>query len=183
MSRNDYYIAQNPELWKYLVEECTDENGILMQEKVFPMRSKTLKTNNMKQNIEIDIPQGYEFDFVETPKATDAAGILKVILKKKNNKDFDFYVDEYLRSDYNTTNDMLCNLFTPDLVSDLKFRLKRNKLQFVPWEIKVGLAKFICKDKNISLKEYLYPKVTDANYHVCDEIGSLLSDEFKRSIV
>lgn len=118
----------------------------------------------MKQNIEIDIPQGYEFDFVETPKAIDAAGILKVILKKKQTKDFAFYVDEYLRSDECTTNDMICNWMNALELNQLKDNLKQNKLNFVPWEIKIGLLKFICKDKSFDLlKAYTSTNINDSH--------------------
>lgn len=138
----------------------------------------------MKHTLDITLPEGYEVDEqILTTEMNSQKPMVFITTKKKKGKTFDFYVDEYLRSDYNTTNDMLCNWFDKDQLEKIGNNLKQNKLQFVPWEIKVGLAKFICKDKNISLKEYLYPKVTDANYHVCDEIGSLLSDEFKRSIV
>ena len=139
----------------------------------------------MKQTIEIDIPENYIRDGIKTNFQEQGDGIALAVVqfKKKQTKDFSFYIDEYLRADNCTTNDMLCNWMTSFVIDELKNNLKQNKLQFVPWEVKIGLVKFICRDKNISLKEYLYPKVTDVNYQVCDEIGSLLSDDFKRSIV
>ena len=100
----------------------------------------------MKQNIEVDIPEGYEYS--RTFEVIDLEGTprIEVAFKKKNTKDFAFYVEEYLRSDYNTTNDMLCNWFDKEQLEKIGNNLKQNKLQFVPWEIKIGLLKFIAKD-------------------------------------
>ena len=94
----------------------------------------------------IQIPEGYEYSHMAQPVLTNGGGVLSVMLKKKNIKTFDFYVDEYLRSDDCTTNDMLCNWIQPYSVVNLKNNLKQLKFGFVPWEVKVGLLKFICND-------------------------------------
>ena len=96
--------------------------------------------------IDVSIPEGYEYSHMAEPVLSNGGGILQVVLKKKKGKTFDFYVDEYLRSDYNTTNDMLCNWFDKDQLEKIGNNLKQNKLQFVPWEVKIGLLKFIAKD-------------------------------------
>lgn len=95
----------------------------------------------------IQIPEGYEYSHMGHPVLLSGDGMLSVMLKKKQTKTFDFYVDEYLRSDCNTTNDMLCNWIDDErIIEKLKDNLKQNKLQFVPWEVKIGLLKFIAKD-------------------------------------
>ena len=106
--------------------------------------------------IDVSIPEGYEYSHMAEPVLSDGGGILQVVLKKKNIKTFDFYVDEYLRNDYNTTNDMLCNWFYKDQLEKIGNNLKQNKLQFVPWEVKIGLLKFICNDIHIPWGEYIH---------------------------
>ena len=114
--------------------------------------------------IDVSIPEGYEYSHMAEPVLSNGGGILQVVLKKKKGKTFDFYVDEYLRSDYNTTNDMLCNLFDKDQLEKIGNNLKQNKLQFVPWEIKIGLFKFICKDLGVSWSGVLYNPVGRDSY-------------------
>jgi len=105
----------------------------------------------MNNTISVIIPEGYEFKNFGDPILSDGGGALTVLLKKKQTKDFSFYVDEYLRSGCNTTNDMLCNWIDDErVIEKLKENLKQNKLQFVPWEVKIGLFKFICKDNNMT---------------------------------
>ncbi|MHB8871831.1 MAG: hypothetical protein ACYC5G_05245 [Candidatus Doudnabacteria bacterium] len=104
----------------------------------------------------VQIPDGYEFDHMAPPILSNGGGCLNVILKKKNVKNFDFYVDEYLRADCNTTSDMLCNWMTSFEIDDLKGSIKQNSFQFIPWEVKIGLVKFMVKDMGLSFGSALF---------------------------
>lgn len=92
----------------------------------------------------IEIPEGYEFDHVASPILGNGGGVLSVILKKKQTKDFSFYVDQYLY-DNGSTNDQIVNWLSEDIISIAKHRLKTSQFSLVPWEIKMGLFKFICE--------------------------------------
>jgi len=122
----------------------------------------------MKQTIEI--PEGYEFDHVASPILGNGGGALTVLLKKKQTKTFDFYIDEYLRSDCNTTNDMLCNFLEYQNIDNLKQNLKASKFEFVPWEVKIGLFKFIC----IQIKQDWFDCYHSFAYETIDHL--LVSD-------
>ena len=101
----------------------------------------------MKHTVDIILPEGYEvLDQVVTTEINSNNPLIMILTKKKKGKTFDFYVDEYLRSDYNTTNDMLCNWFEPQQIETIKKRLKYENFKVVPWEVKIGLLKFIAKD-------------------------------------
>ena len=75
----------------------------------------------MKQNIEIDIPEGYEVSHSDIISAWDDSSksgnnIVMTYLKKKQQKDFNWYIDEYLREDPFTTKENLSNhLLTEDI--------------------------------------------------------------------
>ena len=140
----------------------------------------------MKQNIEIEIPDGYEIENIGHAQVYanhNPTQLVTVQLKKKQTKDLSFYVDEYLRSDCNTTNDMLCNWIDDEMVIEkLKDNLKQNKLQFVPWEVKIGLLKFICKDVQVPYVEFLVYLNPDVYYDQIKKVKEVLSDEFLQSI-
>lgn len=107
----------------------------------------------MKQNIEI--PEGYEFDHVTSPILGNGGGVLSVILKKKQTKDFNWYIDEYLREDPFTTKDEISNhLFTED-IKEIKTKLRSGDYRWVPWEIKIGLFRFICKENGLDKDDIL----------------------------
>lgn len=129
----------------------------------------------MKQTIEINFPEGYEYSHMADPTFVSSKGVLALILKKKQTKDFSFYVDEYLRSDCNTTNDMLCNWLGAFELSTLKQNLKENKLEYTPWEARLGLLKFICKDIHINAIEAAYycNKFVSESYPLKSELHKL----------
>jgi hypothetical protein len=137
----------------------------------------------MKHCIEIDLPEGFSVKTINSSLVGKDAELISIHIEKKNIKNFDFYVDEYLRSDDFTTNDMLCNWFDKDQLEKIGNNLKQNKLQFVPWEVKIGLLKFICKDKHVSLRAYLYPRVTDVDYQICTDMDGLFSQYFKDELL
>lgn len=138
----------------------------------------------MKQKIEVSIPDGYEYKHMASPILTEGGGMLQVMLTKKNIKDFAFYVDEYLRSDDCTTNDMLCCWFEPSVVDKLRDNLKQNKLQFVPWEVKIGLVKFMCKDKLIHAPSVIFDLCNGSHeFTYSDDMRKMLPIEFVENIV
>lgn len=125
----------------------------------------------------IEIPEGYEFSHTAHPILSNEGGALTLILKKKQQKTFDWYVDEYLRSDDCTTNDMICNWIPLDLITRLKDNLKQNKLQFVPWEVKIGLLKFICNDKRIAMSNLPF------DFYGFDYLKKMCPNGFVESII
>ena len=112
----------------------------------------------MRQTIEIDVPEGYEFDKVKKVEATDPAGWMYVMLKPKQTKDFSFYVDQYLYEN-GSTNDQIVNWLSEDIISVAKHRLKTNQFSLVPWEVKMGLFRFI-------LSEHKMPSSDITNFHI-----------------
>lgn len=82
----------------------------------------------MKHTLDIILPEGYEVDEqILTTEMNSQKPMVFITTKKKNIKNFDFYVDEYLRSDCNTTNDMLCNWFDKDQLGKIGNNLKQKK--------------------------------------------------------
>lgn len=135
----------------------------------------------MKQTI--DIPEGYEFDHMAPPILSNGGGCLNVILKKKNIKNFDFYIDEYLRTDECTTNDMLCNWMTSFEIDELKNNLKKGEFNRTPWESRIGMLKFICKDVNIPIYEMLFEPNPDVYYDRIKTIKQICPVGFLESII
>lgn len=116
----------------------------------------------MKHTLDITLPEGYEVDEqILTTEMNSQKPMVFITTKKKKGKTFDFYVDEYLRSDYNTTNDMLCNWFDKDQLEKIGNNIKQNKLQFIPWEVKIGLVKFMCKDMQINFMSVIWIEYSD----------------------
>lgn len=134
----------------------------------------------MIQTIEIDVPEGYEFDKVKKVEATDPAGWMYVMLKPKQKKDFSFYVDQYLYEN-GSTNDQIVNWLSEDIISIAKHRLKTSQFSLVPWEIKMGLFRFICKEKKLDwveeMEEY---EVNNIAYSIKDILPQeFIDDLFK----
>ena len=83
------------------------------------------------------IPDGYEFDNANSAEvySEEGGGALMVsIFRKKKQKSFDYYTADYLIG--------FCNKHSMH-TSDYYLRLGVNNL---PFEIKIGLLKFICED-------------------------------------
>ena len=96
----------------------------------------------------ISLPEGYEFDHVASPILGNGGGALTVILKKKQQKTFDWYVDQYLDVSAGSTNYEIRNWLDNDDLESMSERLKTKQYNLVPWEVKIGLFKFICDDIN-----------------------------------
>lgn len=96
----------------------------------------------------IEIPEGYEFSHTAHPILGNGGGALTVILKKKQQKTFDWYVDQYPDASAGSTNDELRNWLDNDDLKTMSERLKTKQYNLVPWEVKIGLFKFICDDIN-----------------------------------
>ena len=138
----------------------------------------------MKHTLDITLPEGYEVDEqILTTEMNSQKPMVFITTKKKNTKDFAFYVDEYLRSDYNTTNDMLCNWFDKDQLEKIGNNLKQNKLQFVPWEIKIGLIKFICKDCLIPWGEYIHQFNGSVYANEINKANGIIPDGFRDEVI
>lgn len=131
----------------------------------------------------VQIPEGYEYSHMAEPILSNGSGVLSVILKKKNIKNFDFYVDEYLRSDDCTTNDMICNWWDRDTLEVIGNNLKQNKLQFVPWEVKIGLFRFICKDRGVNYRTALNAVIANGAQFVDTRIEKIITSDFLKSII
>jgi len=104
----------------------------------------------MKQTIEVDIPEGYEYLKTIPTLGEDADPTYTVFFKPKQQKDFTFYVDEYLNVSGVSTIDQMSNWFNRDQQERIGNNLKTNQFSLVPWEIKIGLFKFICKENKMT---------------------------------
>lgn len=91
----------------------------------------------------IEIPDDYEFDHVAYPILGKEGGAITVIVKKKQTKDFDYFVDQYLSAS-NATVDFITGWIPDRDIEVAKNRLKTKQFDLVCWEIKFGLFRFIC---------------------------------------
>lgn len=97
---------------------------------------------------EIEIPNEYEVSGYDMNKDNT---MMCVVLKKKQQKDFNYFIDEYLREDPFTTKDEISNhLFTED-IKEIKTKLRSGDYRWVPWEIKIGLFRFICNEIKVDM--------------------------------
>lgn len=131
----------------------------------------------------IRLPDGYEFDHVASPILGNGGGALTVILKKKQQKTFDWYVDQYLDVSAGSTNDELRNWLDNDDLKTMSERLKTKQYNLVPWEVKIGLCCFICNEIGIPWSEYIH-QFNGTVY--CDEIkqvNDIVPDGFRDDII
>lgn len=112
----------------------------------------------MKQSVELEIPDGWEIDELnqysittENPSSTRRSSINVFLKKKQPTKDFAFYVDQYLTSSGVSTNNQIENWLQYDQLLRIKQNLKTGGFEFVPWEIKIGLFKYICEQKGFDI--------------------------------
>lgn len=96
------------------------------------------------------IPEGFniisdEIYFDTKCETLDLSGI---IFEKKEEKNFDWYIDEYFFTHY---------IFSENIIADYKVTLKENHP--TPFEIKIGLLNFICNDIGINLDSQIKLKV------------------------
>lgn len=129
------------------------------------------------------IPEGME---IETT-ATSSDHVL--IMFKKKQKDFDWYVREYLIP--TTTEDVGENIvdwITPDDITEIKGHFFKDEWEYLPFELKIGLLRFICDDSRVSLVSmlnYLQKEHTLTGVEVaqCSAIACTLPKEFLKSIL
>jgi hypothetical protein len=94
----------------------------------------------MKKTIEIDVPTGYEISGqIMTGLETISFNLIKVEPKK----DFEWYVKKYL-----------VNEFLDKVRLGILFH--NNNWQNIPFEIKIGLLKFICDNNGLSFRRVLH---------------------------
>lgn len=96
-------------------------------------------------NVTFNIPQGYEFDRID-PSTSSGGTQITVILKKQQTKNFNYFVDEYLTDFSGSTCDVITNWISDNDLSIARNNLKDRKFNMVPWEIKIGLFRFICNE-------------------------------------
>lgn len=92
---------------------------------------------------EIEIPEGYKFSHIAPPILSNGGGVISVILEKQPTKGFDWYVDEYL-NDSVCTSEILTNWIPDSNLHTLISHLHKRQFNKIPWEIKIGLFRFIC---------------------------------------
>lgn len=141
----------------------------------------------MKQTIEINIPDGYELDSREQDSMVYdnpmKRSYVSVYIKQKQQKTFDWYVDQYLDASAGSTNDELRNWLNFDDVFVLSGRLKTKQYNLVPWEVKIGLVKFICKDKSLYVPSVIYDLCGETcDSSDTDKIRQICPIEFLNSI-
>jgi hypothetical protein len=104
----------------------------------------------MKQTIEIDVPDGWELSKSEqwSKPGVDISGIF--ISFTKTSKDWDWYVKEYFK----TANRWICLSDKTEFMVNI-FCNKIYIYDLVPFEIRIGLLKFICDDLKINILRIL----------------------------
>jgi len=116
------------------------------------------------KNIKVKIPKGYKLDKNHkqvTDLDIDGSGIISFRLKKKNEKkkmiSFNDYVNAYLEKH---NDDVKCNdirnWVEDDFLEDLSKDILSLSFDGVPFEIKIGLLKFICDDISESFNEIMH---------------------------
>lgn len=103
----------------------------------------------------IEIPEGYEVDSTFTSIGTVPSPRIELVLKKKQTKDFLWYIDRYLDISGSSTSDEIVNWFEYQQADALKHKLKTSQFSLVPWEIKIGLFKFICEENGLDKDDIL----------------------------
>lgn len=127
----------------------------------------------------IEIPDSHEFvsesNILSQRDETDGYGqdMIVVYLKPKQQKTFDWYVDQYLDASAGSTNDELRNWLDPNDIYVLSDRLKTKRYDLVPWEVKIGLFKFICDENKASWKTAINMANPISNVMSLDFINSL----------
>ena len=114
---------------------------------------------------EIEIPDGYEATHTYEPVLTNNVGIISVAVIKKQNNLFFEYIDEYLNAEAASTSDNIVDSITTHSAKSIADRLKKGRYDLVPWEIKIGLIKFICEQNEINdvftISKEKFKKVTN----------------------
>lgn len=106
----------------------------------------------MKEEIIVNIPYHEEDKHLNIDGSVINLGNYKITIvsrPKTPTKDFSFYVDQYLYEN-GSTNDQIVNWLSDDIISVAKYRLKTNQFSLVPWEVKMGLFRFICDEHKMT---------------------------------
>ena len=134
------------------------------------------------------LPEGYELCFSNKSKlifseTMDDIEYLNIPLKKKEEKNFEWYIERYLTNPFGHLSH-LKNWFSSGRGETLKIWLLANDLEAVPFEIKIGLLKFICDDLNIEFLHVLtYIKSSDRLlFEGSNKLVRLCPKEFLESI-
>lgn len=131
----------------------------------------------MKKQIEIDIPDGWEWSSTATGsnKSDDDYQTVSVtvILKKLPVKDFDWYINGYFER---------MRLSKVDLRTiGVMMSLERGEYESIPFEIKIGLLKFICDDIDVDWKiAVFYDHKYTATCHII-KLSKICPEEFLKS--
>lgn len=104
----------------------------------------------MKQTIEVDMLDGYKFSHKIENIVYDGKKTTLLFWEKEPTKDFGWYVDQYLNQSGVSTCNQISNWFEPEQITHISRNLKTDKFDLVPWEIKIGLFKFICSKLNLT---------------------------------
>jgi hypothetical protein len=93
----------------------------------------------MKRTVEIEIPDGYELDSggQNNPNIYDGKPVIFMWLKKVEEKNFNWYVEQY------------------NLIDKYFLDILTGRFAGIPFEIKIGLLKFICDEIQIDLLDYI----------------------------
>lgn len=110
----------------------------------------------MKEEIIVNIPYHEEDKHLNLDGSVINLGNYKITIISRpttQTKDFLWYIDQYLPSTDNSTCDEIHNWMHQDQISVLVHRLKTNQFSLVPWEIKIGLFKFIVLEHNLTVDD------------------------------
>lgn len=142
---------------------------------------QALNQNNMKitedTKIKDLIPEGYELKQSYWDQMTTPSGnFIPISIKKKEVKDFDWYVRKYLLK---IDKDGLDNLL-PLTLRAISF--KAGNYASIPFELKIGLLKFICDDMDFYFQEYITHTCSGNETKCTMTIKSICPKEFLESI-
>ena len=133
----------------------------------------------MKQTIEVEVLEDYELSSTINNITFDGKKTTMIFWKKKQTKDFDYFVDQYLPSRDNSTSDEIIDWMDRDAVNRLNTYLKTKQFNLVPWEIKIGLFRFICENielNTINCLSYCF------EYTIHSNVSKIISQEFIDSL-
>lgn len=132
----------------------------------------------MKQTIEVEVLEDYELSSTINNITFDGKKTTMIFWEKKQKKDFDWYIDQYLTESLTTVDNIAGWINDRDL-EVAKNRLKTKQFNLVPWEIKIGLFRFICENlelNTINCLSYCF------EYTIHSNVSKIISQEFIDSL-
>lgn len=132
----------------------------------------------MKQTIEVEVLEDYELSSTINNITFDGKKTTMIFWEKKQKKDFDWYIDQYLTESLTTVDNIAGWINYRDL-EVAKNRLKTKQFNLVPWEIKIGLFRFICENlelNTINCLSYCF------EYTIHSNVSKIISQEFIDSL-